>query len=198
MNNDSAEWGQLAGNGRTAAGPELFDVLDENGHKTGKTKERSQVHRDGDWHRAVNIWVINDHDEVLLQKRAAHKDSWPGYWDISAGGHIVAGEDSLTAALQELYEELGLVVRPGELEYLGSWKSSTRPAPNFINNSFNDLYFLRTSKTVNELVLQDTEVSEAKFIPLDELKKLLENPQGDAMRLVSHSWAYRRLLEVVG
>lgn len=82
MNNDSAEWGggQLAGNGRTAAGLELFDVLDENGHKTGKTKERSQVHRDGDWHRAVNIWVINDHDEVLLQKRAAHKDSWPGYW----------------------------------------------------------------------------------------------------------------------
>ena len=91
-----------------------------------------------------------------------------------------------------------LPIWPGELEYLGSWKSSTRPAPNFINNSFNDLYLLRTSKTVNELVLQDAEVSEAKFIPLAELKKLLENPQGDAMRLVSHSWAYRRLLEVVG
>ncbi len=191
--------GQLAAKGRITEGPELFDVLDENGRKTGIVKARSQVHRDGDWHRAVNIWVVNDRNEVLLQRRADHKDSWPGYWDISAGGHIVAGEDSLMAAVQELYEELGLVVRPGELDYLGSWKSSTRPAPDFINNSFNDLYLLRTSQEIVDLTLQEAEVSEARFLPVAELRRMVENPpESGQMRLVPHSWAYRKLLEVVG
>jgi len=32
---------------------EYFDVLDENGNKTGKIKLRSEVHRDGDWHKGV-------------------------------------------------------------------------------------------------------------------------------------------------
>lgn len=32
---------------------EYFDLLDENGNKTGETKLRNEVHRDGDWHKAV-------------------------------------------------------------------------------------------------------------------------------------------------
>lgn len=36
---------------------ELFDVLDEQGHKTGEVKARSAVHRDGDYHRYA-LWVI--------------------------------------------------------------------------------------------------------------------------------------------
>lgn len=39
---------------------EYFDLLDENGNKTGKTKLRNEVHRDGDWHKAVHIWIINE------------------------------------------------------------------------------------------------------------------------------------------
>lgn len=37
---------------------EYLDILDENGIKTGKTKLRRAVHRDGDWHRSVNILLI--------------------------------------------------------------------------------------------------------------------------------------------
>ena len=34
---------------------EFFDILDENGNKMGKTKARTEVHRDGDWYKAVHI-----------------------------------------------------------------------------------------------------------------------------------------------
>ena len=44
---------------------EYFDILDENGNKTGQTKLRSEVHRDGDWHKAVHIWIFNDKGEAL-------------------------------------------------------------------------------------------------------------------------------------
>ena len=42
----------------------------------------------GDWHRAAHVWLFcQATGELLLQQRAACKDSWPNYWDISAAGH---------------------------------------------------------------------------------------------------------------
>ena len=72
---------------------EYFDILDEHGNKTDRIKPRSEVHRDGDWHRAVHIWIINNQGEILLQRRAPDKDTHPNFWDISVGGHLQAGDD---------------------------------------------------------------------------------------------------------
>jgi 8-oxo-dGTP pyrophosphatase MutT (NUDIX family) len=36
------------------------------------------------------------------------KDRYPGWWDVSVGGHVDPGEDYLTAAIREAGEELGL------------------------------------------------------------------------------------------
>ena len=60
---------------------------------------RSAVHRDGDYHRAVHVWIYAEStQELLLQRRADCKDSWPGLWDISSAGHISAGDSSLITA----------------------------------------------------------------------------------------------------
>lgn len=60
---------------------------------------RGLVHRDGDYHRAVHVWIYSESTrELLLQKRADCKDSWPGQWDISSAGHISAGDSSLVTA----------------------------------------------------------------------------------------------------
>ena len=59
----------------------------------------SEVHRDGDYHRAVHVWIYSESTgELLLQRRADCKDSWPGKWDISSAGHISAGDSSLFSA----------------------------------------------------------------------------------------------------
>ncbi len=39
---------------------ELFDVLDENGNKTGITKERGVVHREGSPHATVHMWIVRE------------------------------------------------------------------------------------------------------------------------------------------
>lgn len=60
---------------------------------------RGDVHRDGDYHRAVHIWIFAENtQQLLLQRRADCKDSWPGLWDISSAGHISAGDSSLVTA----------------------------------------------------------------------------------------------------
>ncbi|VAH32287.1 unnamed protein product [Triticum turgidum subsp. durum] len=60
---------------------------------------RTEVHRDGDCHRAVHVWIYYESTgELLLQRRADCKDSRPGQWDISSAGHITVGDSSLSSA----------------------------------------------------------------------------------------------------
>lgn len=80
---------------------EYFDLLSPTGEPLGITKERNAVHRDGDWHPSVHIFVIQG-DRVLLQRRKWDKESFPGKLDLACTGHVDAGEDYLTAARREL------------------------------------------------------------------------------------------------
>lgn len=90
---------------------EMFDVRTPQGDPTGEVKERSAVHRDGDWHGTAHIWLVRRREgriELLLQKRSRTKESFPGCYDTSCAGHLSAGDTFLEAALRELEEELGL------------------------------------------------------------------------------------------
>lgn len=161
---------------------EYFDILDENGNKTGERKLRSEVHRDGDWHRAVHIWIINQNGEVLLQRRSPNKDSNPNMLDISCAGHLSAGDESLEGALRELKEELNLDVKSEELRFIKTTKRSSRYTETFINNEFDDMYILRTNKTVADMKMQEEEVSGLFFVPYKEFKKMVINHQPDLLR----------------
>ena len=97
---------------------ELLDVLDENGNKTGEVEERSEIYRKGLWHRSSHIWIINDNNELLVQKRNPEKSTFPNMWAISVAGHVDSGETSLDTAIRELKEELNLDAKKEELEYL--------------------------------------------------------------------------------
>jgi isopentenyldiphosphate isomerase len=98
------------------ADDELLDVYDERGWHQG-VKRRDEVHRDGDWHRAFHLWVVRPAG-VLLQRRAATKQAWPGHLDATAAGHLLAGEQ-VRDGLREADEELGVPYRFEDLENLG-------------------------------------------------------------------------------
>lgn len=84
---------------------EHFDIVDASGVPTGETRPRSEVHAKGLRHRACHVWLLAPQTgELLLQRRADVKDSWPGRWDISSAGHLSAGEESLPTAMRELDE----------------------------------------------------------------------------------------------
>lgn len=97
-------------------GDEVFDVVDEADHVTGQATRR-EVHERNLLHRAVHVFVVNRHGELLLQKRSRFKDAHPGVWDSSVAGHLDAGESYEAAAIRELDEEMG--VRGVEPEQIG-------------------------------------------------------------------------------
>jgi len=61
-------------------------------------------------HRASYILVFNAAGELFVQKRTMIKDIYPGYWDVAAGGVVLAGESYEESAQRELAEELGVNV----------------------------------------------------------------------------------------
>ena len=84
------------------------------------------MHRDGDWHAALHIWVGGVGAEgpfVLFQRRTLSKDTSPGALDVSVGGHLGAGE-TLVEAAREAEEEIGLRTTLDALTYIGRrWAS---------------------------------------------------------------------------
>lgn len=156
---------------------EHLDVLTMTGQKTGITKPRSEVHRVGDYHRTVNAWIFAEStQELLLQRRADFKDSWPGMWDISSAGHISAGDSSLISAQRELQEELGINLPKDAFEFLFTFvQQNVINDGKFINNEFADVYLVTTLNPIplEAFTLQQTEVSAVKYIAYEEYKNLL-------------------------
>jgi isopentenyldiphosphate isomerase len=87
---------------------ELFDLVDRDDRVIGQVR-RGDAHRNPALiHRSVQILVFARDGSVLLQRRSAAKDLFPGYLCASASGHVASGEDYATTAQRELAEELGL------------------------------------------------------------------------------------------
>ena len=100
---------------------ERLEVFTADGRPTGVAKDRAAVHEDGDWHLAFFCWLVRAGaagPELVLQRRAATKDVWPGRWDASAAGHVRFGETEREAA-REIEEELGVPLTLDGLVPLG-------------------------------------------------------------------------------
>lgn len=116
--------------------------------------------------------------EVLLQKRAADKDAFPGCWDISSVGHIPAGDDWKTSALRELKEELGVEAKPEDLHWLGKHKvefDGVFHGQPFHNRQVSALFVLPLDKPESEFVLQESEIEAVRWMDINECILAVEN-----------------------
>ena len=153
---------------------EYFDVLNEFGEFTGKTESRENCHSNGLWHRAVYGFIINKNGDVLLQKRSKTKKLWPDLWDVTAGGHVLAGEFGEQALIREFKEELGIDINPDEVRYLvGS--SSINESGNIINKHFNECYLVKKNVDIKDITLQTEEVSDVKWFSREDIINRINN-----------------------
>ncbi len=152
---------------------ELIDIYDENNNETGIEKMKSEAHIKGLWHRCAHIWIYNSVGEVLFQLRSDDKDFYPNRWDVSAAGHIGAGESPEVGAAREVEEELGIPVKPGDLKFYGIRPMEIR-FKEMKNNEFFYTYFLKYDGSAEDLILQEEEVDAVKFMSIDTVKNELK------------------------
>jgi isopentenyldiphosphate isomerase len=152
---------------------ELLDILDESGRPTGEVLAKSEAHRRGLWHRCFHCWICGSDAAgpyLLLQRRAATKDTWPGYLDITAAGHLSAGEKTLDG-LREIEEELGLKVTPERLIPLGTIRIE-QPLPTGSDREFHEVFLLQDNTPPENLRLQKEEVESIYRLDLDDVESL--------------------------
>lgn len=154
---------------------ELFDVRTETGEKTGIVRERGVAHRDGSPHGTAHIWVVRENErsgyDVLLQKRSEGKDSYPGCYDISAAGHVAAGDDFLESAVREIREELGIDAKPEELHFAGYHSGCCEDVfygRLFRNHEISAVYVYREPVDESGLCLQKEEVESVLWMDYGE------------------------------
>jgi len=86
---------------------EIVQIVDEDNRAIAAIT-RGMMRKQRLIHRACYILVFNKEGELFVQKRTMSKDIYPGYWDVAAGGVVLAGESYEESADRELAEELGI------------------------------------------------------------------------------------------
>lgn len=165
---------------------EPFDLVDRDGRPLGVAKPRALVHRDGDWHRSVHLWVVlrgPAGDRVLLQRRSAAKDTHPSKVDVSVAGHLRAGE-SVEDGFREAEEEVGLRVRAADCVRLGT-RRSVLVTPSVHDREVQGVYLAVTGETFEALRPDPDEVAALLAVALDDFIALLE--RGVAVRALELS-----------
>jgi len=155
---------------------EKLEVFNEQGNPTGEIVDRATIHENGLWHRVSHVWIYTDEGEVLIQKRSEKKDAHPGLWDISAAGHIDIDESPETAAVREVKEELGIDIERDKLEFFDIKNINLIDKKNsIIDNEITYIFLYKHSGTISEFSIDPEEVSEIKFVGINQLRKEFEN-----------------------
>lgn len=123
-----------------------------------------EVHRQGLYHRSVLVLVHDPLGRLYLQRRSRAKSVYPGRYDLSATGHVKAGEAVADAARRELFEELA--VRPERLVERGRVAASRETAFEFVT--------LFSAGVVHDAIRPDpVELDGGLFVDRDELACLV-------------------------
>lgn len=149
---------------------EIIICVDKNDNEVGHI-EKMDAHIKGLLHRALSIFIFNEKNELLLQKRYSGKYHSPGLWTNTCCTHPNKDESTDDAAIRRLQEEMGFSC---DLKEVFSFMYYIKFDNDLIEHEFDHVYFGRYS---NEISINPLEVEDYKWISLDNIKvDLKTNP----------------------
>lgn len=151
---------------------QLFYIYNDVGVKIG-VKERYTVHRSGDWHRAVQLNLINGF-LLLMQQRSNQVDIAKGLFDQTLATQLITTdkEDDINAISRGLWEELGIDIRTLSLKHIAGPRKIIKRYEyddTLYNREFVSLYQAYFPK--QDLTPTHPKVRVLFWKPIDEVKK---------------------------
>ncbi|MBU3940953.1 MAG: NUDIX domain-containing protein [Nanoarchaeota archaeon] len=143
---------------------ELFYLVDINDKKI-KSIARKKAHSNLNLiHRSVGIFIVNEKNQMLMQKRCSNKDMDSSKWSYAVGGHVTYGQTYLQTATKEIQEELGIKVKPKFIiKALIKMKQETE---------YTSLYKVKISSKT-KLKLDKDEVEKIQWVDLNQLNTFI-------------------------
>lgn len=148
---------------------ELIEIVDKNGNFTGEVMEKEEAHDKNLLHNEIAVFVINDKNQVLLQRRSANKRFNPNKWALCAG-HVDAYESLEAAALREIKEEIGLDITIEELHPIAEREFTIRES----NSHITYFYYVKSNNKEDDFIIQEEELSEVKWFDLDDVISMIK------------------------
>lgn len=150
---------------------ELWQVYSDNGTPVaGKGAEPDAFKTDMSLNMGnSHIWFWKSDGkttEIMLQKRSLTKPNRPGWYHISAGGHINVGETPVVAATREVAEEMGYDVDPEKLYFVQAVRIMGREPRDFVH------VFLYRLKGDEEFTYVDGEVDSYEWRTVENFKEI--------------------------
>ena len=147
---------------------EILDLYSIDGNKLNKTHIRGEPLKENEYCIAVDVWIKNDKEQILLTQRHSSK-IYPMKWECTSG-FIKTGEDSFSGALREVQEEIGI-----KLE-----KSDGRKIHKIIRYNKNlifDIFLFEKNIDIEKTKLQKEEVINIKWVEKTALKEMFQRDE---------------------
>lgn len=146
---------------------ELWDLYTRDRRLTGETHVRGEKLPPERYHLVVHVWIRNSRGEWLISQRAANRPSFPLMWECT-GGSVTQGEDSLTGAIREAKEEVGVDLDPAQGRKLSSALRE---------DSFRDIWLFRYDGEIDLRNATTDEVADMRWMTAAEIRQLYDAGQ---------------------
>ena len=115
---------------------------------------------------AVMLYRFKDGEvEYLFQKRSANV--WNALkWDVSTGGHVNYGEKCIETAIREANEEIGITLKPEDLEFYARFMRG---------DSMINLFFCDYTGKGDTFNFDDEEVDSVKWVKYSDIEEFWPN-----------------------
>ena len=119
--------------------------------------------------REISVIILNDKNQILLQKRSENKRSYPNMWALCTG-HVEENESFKEAAIRELKEELGVNIKFDELYSLADGKFDI-----YEENFITKFYIINCNLNEKNFIIQKEELSSIKWYDIDKIINMIKN-----------------------
>jgi isopentenyl-diphosphate Delta-isomerase len=167
----------------SSASEELI-LVDELDREIGCRTKRECHAGNGVLHRAFSIFIFNERNQLLLQRRSGEKPLWPGYWSNTCCSHPRRGESMELAVSRRLEQELGFEC---PLYYLYKFKYHAQYGAVGAEHEYCWVYYGRYDGDIDANV---NEVAEWRFVDIDELDRELETEPERFTPWFKMEWAH--------
>lgn len=146
-----------------------LDTVNDNDEITGR-ELRSAIHRQGLMHREVWVIFCTPDQNVILQKRAPTKETFPDKLDATVGGHVELGQTYLQAAIMETEEEAGTKVQESDLIPLMKLTNiSYDEVTGMYNNCFRQIYAHIYNGKASDIPIEEGQAVGFETYPLSKI-----------------------------
>ena len=145
---------------------EIWDAYYRDGTLAGVDLIRGQDVEDGLYHLICEVLVRHTDGEFLLMRRDLRKPVYPGYYEATAGGSALKGEDKWACIRRELREETGILC--DEFQQVGHCVSDS-------DHYFYESFVCVTDCEKDSIALQEEETIEYKWISEEEFIRFVNS-----------------------